>query len=245
MVQRRVRRRRMLRRLRIGGLVVLITVAAGGAAFGIDRMVVSLHHYYAQPGAHHASTTTTPAAPTTTDAPGPPPCVSGQLTGQVSNWVERSGTLYETISLTNVSSDLCSLSGYPVLAANSSNGTALPAATQRVPTLGSSPDAPDAPPGRVLVPPQSRAWFEMSFDAVCDVVLQPGAGPTAQANACYAGSYLQITPPSTASPLLVTEPLRFTYGTAGFAVGPFQTGYPPRAVPISPSSSTTTTPPGL
>ena len=244
MVRRRVRRRRTLRRIRITVLAVLITAAAGGAAFGIDRMVVSLHRYYAQPGPHHATSTTVAPAATTTTVSGPPPCVSGQLTGEVSNWREVSGTMFQAISLTNVSSVLCSLTGYPGLAANSSNGTALPASTQKVPSLGLSPGASAVPASQVAVAPGSRAWFEIAYPAYCAVVLHPGAGPTAEPNACYAGSYLQITPPSTASPLLVTEPLRFTYGTAGFQVGPFQTGPPPRSVPIPASATTTTFPAG-
>ena len=240
MVRRRVRRRRLLRRIRITVLAVLITAGAGGAAFGIDRMVVALHRYYAQPGSHH-TTSTTGAPATTTTASGPPPCVSGQLTGEVSDWRQVSETMFETISLTNVSSALCSLTGYAGLAANSSNGTALPASTQKVPTLGSGLDGPASPPSQVPVGPGTRAWFEIAYPAYCTLVLQPGAGPTAEANACYAGSYLQITPPSTDSPLLVTEPLRFTYGTAGFQEGPFQSGPPPRSVPISPSATSTTT----
>ncbi|HUI04552.1 MAG TPA: DUF4232 domain-containing protein [Acidimicrobiales bacterium] len=244
MVRRRVRRRRALRRLRITVLAVVITLAAGGAAFGIDRMVVSLHRYYAQPGPHHATSTTAAPPATTTTLPGPPPCVGGQLTGEVSNWREVSGTMFQTISLTNVSSALCSLTGYAGLAANSSNGTALPASTQKDASLGLTEDGPAASPAPVPVAPGTRAWFELAYQAHCAVVLQPGAGPTAEADACYAGSYLQVTPPSTASPVLVTEPLHFTYGTDGFQVGPFQPGPPPRSVPIAPSATTTTFPVG-
>ncbi len=228
MVRRRVQRRRLWRRVRFGALVVTVIVAAGGAAFGIDRMVVALRKYYASP-AHSTKVNNTPlsSSPTTTTASGPPNCVSGQLSGTVSNWRAISGTTYETVSLTNISLSPCTLLGYPGLAVNSANGTALPAATQDVATMGASTGSAPAAPERVVVAPEGRAWFELSYPDVCDIVLTPGSGPTASPNACYEGKWLQITPPRTASPLLVPEPLRFTYGIAGFDVGPFSTGSPP------------------
>ena len=88
-----------------------VIVAAGGAAFGIDRMVVALRKYYASPP-HSARGTATPPprrAPTTTTASGPPNCVSGQLSGTVTNWEGISGTTYETVSLTNISLSPCTL----------------------------------------------------------------------------------------------------------------------------------------
>src|SRR5580704_5715067 len=115
MVQRRVRRRRLWRRARVGMLVVGVTIAAGGAAFGIDRMVVALHKYYASPPSSHGSHTTDPSTsdvPHTTLASGPPPCVSGQLSGTVTNWEDISDTTYETVSLTNISLSPCTLLGY-------------------------------------------------------------------------------------------------------------------------------------
>ncbi len=228
MVRRRVRRRRTWRRVRVGVLVLTAIVVAGGAAFGIDRMVVALRKYYASPP-HSTKVSDTPlsSSPTTTTASGPPDCVSGQLSGTVTNWRAISGTTYETVSLTNISLSPCTLLGYPGLAVNSSNGTALPAATQDVATMGVSVGSAPAAPRRVVVAPEARAWFELSYPDVCDVILTPGAGPTATPNACYEGKWLQITPPRTSSPLLVPEPLRFTYGIAGFDVGPFATGSPP------------------
>ncbi len=229
MVRRRVRRRKLWRRARVAILVASVTVAAGGAAFGIDRMVVALRKYYASPshttkGSDASSSST---IPTTTIASGPPPCVSGQLSGTVSNWNAINGTMYEMVSLTNISLSPCSLLGYPGLAVNSANGTALPAATQEVATMGVSTGAAAAGPMRVVVAPEARAWFELSYPDVCDLILTPGSGPTAAPNACYEGKWLQITPPRTSSPLLVPEPLRFTYGIVGFDVGPFGTGSPP------------------
>ncbi len=229
MVRRRVRRRQRWHRARVAILVVVVTVAVGGAAFGIDRMVVALRKYYASPS--HVTKSTTDAAPsstpTTTTASGPGNCVSGQLSGTVTNWQGINGTMYETVSLTNISLSPCTLLGYPGLAVNSANGTALPAATQDVATMGVSNGAAPATPGRVVVAPEQRAWFELSYPDLCNVILTPGSAPTATPNACYEGKWLQITPPRTSSPLLVPEPLRFDYGVVGFDVGPFGTGTPP------------------
>jgi hypothetical protein len=228
MVKRRVRRRRLWHRARVAGLVVAVIVAAGGAAFGIDRMVVSLRKYYASP-AHGAKVGGDPTStsPTTTSVSGPPRCVSGQLSGTVTDWEGINGTTFETVSLTNISLSQCSLLGYPGLAVNSENGTALPAATQDVPTMGASTGSASPTPTAVVVPPEGRAWFEISYPDVCNIILTPGSGPTASPDACYEGKWLQVTPPRTSSPLLVPEPFRFTYGIAGFDVGPFGTGSPP------------------
>jgi hypothetical protein len=244
MVRRRVRRRRMVRRLRVGVLVVAVVLASGGAAFGIDRMVVSLHRYYSS-GPHRTTTTTTVAPVTTTTQAGPPGCVGGQLTGTVPNWRSSSGSMYEIVELTNVSLTPCRLEGYPLLAVNSSNGTALPAAAQEVATLGQAPVGADTSPGigvssqptgagpvPVVVAPRQRSWFELAYGDVCDQILAPGSGPTTGNDVCYGGSILQITPPHTASPIIVTEPVRLNYQVAGFQVGPFEPGDPPGEVPI-------------
>lgn len=228
MVRRRVRRRRQWRRVRVVGLVAGITIGLAAGAFGIDRMVVALQKYYAtQPQARRSTGATTTTAPTTRTAAGPANCVSGQLSGSVSNWQGINGTMFETVVLTNISLSPCLLQGYPGLGVNSQNGTALPAATQQVATMGSSTGESSPTPARVVLPPEGRAWFELSYPDVCNQILTPGAIPTASPNVCYEGKWLQITPPRTASPLLVAEPLRFTYGTAGFDVGPFGAGSPP------------------
>jgi hypothetical protein len=228
MVRRRVRRRRIWRRARVAGLVLGAAITVAAAVFGVDRMVVALHRYYATPsqgsGRGHPSTSTTP---TTTSTSGPPNCVSGQLSGTVTNWQGINGTMYETVSLTNISLSPCTLLGYPGLAVNSANGTALPAATQDVATMGASPGGSAAGPVPVVLAPEARAWFELSYPDVCSVILTPGATPSASPNSCYEGKWLQVTPPKTASPLLVPEPLVFSYGIAGFNVGPFSAGSPP------------------
>jgi hypothetical protein len=250
MVRRRVRRRRAWRRLRVSMLVVLGLLAAGGAAFGIDRMVVSLQRYYASGPSHTGHTTvTTTTAPPVTAPPGPPVCVGGQLTGTVENWYNTGQTMYQIVELTNVSMSACTLQGYPGLAVNGANGTALPAATQDVATLGTnSGNGGSAGPGTggtgtggtgsavtgpVAMSPGAHGWFELSYPDRCYQVLSPGAAPTGGPNVCYLGSWLQVTPPRTTSPLLVTEPVRFTYGTSGFQVGPFQPAPLPRTLQIA------------
>jgi hypothetical protein len=230
MVRRRVRRRRIWRRARLVGLVVTASIAVAAAAFGIDRMVVALHKYYATPSQTSGGSGTTSTIPTTTTASGPSGpsnCVSGQLSGSVTNWQAINTTMYETVSLTNISLSPCTLLGYPGLAVNSANGTALPAATQDVATMGASTGAAAAGPVPVVISPEGRAWFELSYPDVCSVIITPGAAPSASPDACYEGKWLQVTPPRTGSPLLVPEPRRFTYGVAGVNVGPFGTGSPP------------------
>jgi len=240
MVRRRVRRRQLWRRTRIGALVAGAIVVVGGAAFGIDRMVVALTRYYGSP-THTSSHQSTPitSGSTTTVAAGPPGCVGAQLTGTVANWQATAGTTYETVTLTNISTSTCTLDGFPALGANAQNGAALPAPTRNVATLGSSSSspsssAPASAPAPVSVAPGATGWFELAFSDVCSQVLTPGAAPSSSSNACYPGISLQVTPPKTTSSLLVTEPFRFDYGTSGFEVGPLLSGSPPSSPPIGP-----------
>lgn len=230
MVRRRVRRRRLLRRLRVGSMVVGAVIVVGGGAFGIDRMVVAIHHYYAT-GTKSSSTNTTTPTTTTTTTPGPPACASAGLSAYVYDWNETGDTLYETVSLSNISGSPCSLTGYPTLGASAQNGTPLPAPTLDVATLGSTTGASISPTS-LSVAAGTRVWFELDYPDVCYDVLEPGATATDIPNACYAGTFLEVTPPKTSTPLLVSEPLHFTYGTAGFDVGPFVAGTPPVSPPV-------------
>ena len=235
MVRRRVRRRQMWRRTRVGVLVVAGVIAGGSAAFGIDRMVVAIHRYYAgrpHPAGHPAAVTSTTPATTTTTPPGPGVCVGADLTGTVSNWQATSGVTYEIVTLTNISPSGCSLSGYPTLGANAQNGAALPATTRNVATLGFAPGAPTSSAAPVNVGPGATTWFELAFSDNCSQVLTPGAGPSAAPGACYPGQWLQVAPPRTTSAVLVTQPLRFNYGSAGFEVGPFMPAPPPSSPPV-------------
>jgi len=246
MVRRRVRRRRLLRRLRVGVLVVAIVVACGAAAFGIDRMVVSLHRYYAGHGGPAASSTTVVAGaptPTVTATPGPPACTSPQLSVGVWYWIGTGTSIYEILTMSNISGTPCTLVGYPTLGASAFDGAALPAPATDDPSLGSVPGGPPASSAPVTLGPGTRAWFELGFPDNCSVVLVPGAAaPAGVSDACYRGNYLEVTPPRATSPLLVTEPFHFDYGVAGFDVGPFQGGEPPRTPPVP---TATSAPPAL
>jgi hypothetical protein len=203
------------------------------AAFGIDRMVVALTRYYASHPRSPARAVIS-NSPSTTVTTGPPPCVSASLTGGVANWQATGATGYETVALTNISAVPCTLQGYPVLAVNSQSGTALPAATRDVGTLGSGSGGLPASPSQVIVAAGAQAWFELAYSDVCSQVLAPGAGLSSDPGACYEGTWLQVTPPHTVSPLLVSEPVRFTYQSDGFDVGPFEAGAPPPSPPIGP-----------
>ncbi|HTZ09519.1 MAG TPA: DUF4232 domain-containing protein [Acidimicrobiales bacterium] len=236
MVRRRVRRRRRMRRVRTALLVAVGVLGAGGAAFGIDRMVVALHHYYAgRPGPKGSSTTSGAGGSitsTTSTVPGPPACQSPQLGASVYYWIGTGSAIYEIVTLNNIGGSVCTLAGYPTLGASAADGTPLPAPTTDVATLGSVPGGAPAATTPVSLAPGTRAWFEVSFPENCDQVLAPGASAAGVANACYAGTYLQVTPPRAANPLLVNEPLHFDYGTAGFQVGPFQSTPPPSRPPV-------------
>lgn len=235
MVQRRVRRRRLMRRLRLATMVVVGVAVVGGAAFGIDRMVVALHRYYGSHSHSPSTTVLTIAKPaTTTTAPGPPACASVQLSAYVYDWESSAGTTYETVSVSNISGTACSFLGYPALGASDYDGTSLPAPTDDVATLGGATTATSAS-AVLTMAPGARAWFELDYPDVCYQVLEPGQTAAAGAtDVCYDGETLEVTPPRTSSPLLVHEPLRFTYGTAGFDVGPLVAGTPPPSPPLGP-----------
>jgi hypothetical protein len=151
------------------------------------------------------------------------------LSAEVYNWRDVSGTTEETVSLTNISPTLCTLSGYASLGVNAANGTPLPAPTHDVDSFGPPPavgTTTTVPASLVALSPGGRGWFELSFSDVCDHVLPPGATPTGVPNECYAGTWLTVEPVEGAEPLVVSQPLRLTYATAGFLVGPFVAGTP-------------------
>jgi hypothetical protein len=248
--------------MRIAVLSLLATIAVIAAAFGIDRGVIAVHRFYVEH--HHATkrtagTTNRITSTTTTTAPGPPRCDSPQLGATVSDWRETSGTVEEKVSLTNISATPCTLAGYPTLGATAQSGTPLPAPTDDVAGL----DVPGTvgtttPPAPVVLLHGSRASFDVRFANVCSHVLAPGAPATGAPNECYAGIWLEVTPPQGSAPLLVTEPLRLTYATTGFQVGPFQAGNGtplpgppsptipatrPTGPPVTAATSPTTTPP--
>lgn len=249
-------------------MVVSVSVVVLAAAYGIDRLAVVVHKFYAE---HHHShpralgvpSKTTTTKTTTTTIPGPPKCDSPQLNGVVTDWRETDGTVEEMVGLTNISPTTCSLTGYPILGVVAQNGTPLPATNSDQATVGSPPVAvgtttpvgsttpvgtttPSAP---VTLAHGARASFVLAFANTCDQVLEPGQPATGVPNQCYAGVWLDVTPPQGTSPLLVTQPLRLTYATSGFEVGPIQAGdgsplagQPPLTAQTTSPTSPTTSP---
>jgi hypothetical protein len=238
-VRRQVLRRRRWQRLRLAVLVVVATAAVIAAAVGIDRLAVAVHKFYAEH--HHAAPratgTTHPVATataTTTTMVGAARCNSTQLSATVSDWRDTGGAVEETVQLTNISVTPCSLDGYPTLGVGGQNGTPLPAPNADVTTVGQP--APAGPTSTTTVPVSTtpvvpvtmvqgaRASFQLSYANLCTHVLEPGQPATGVPNECYTGIWLEVTPTAGSTPLIVTEPLRLTYATAGFEVGPFQAG---------------------
>ncbi len=228
MVRRQVRRRRRWRRLRVAVLVLLASSAVVAAAYGIDRLAVVVHKFYTEhhhtrpqtTGLNHGTTSTT-----TTTAPGAPRCTSPQLGALVSDWRETGGTVEETVTLTNISATPCTLTGYADLGVVAQNGTPLPAPNDDLASLGAAGGpGSTAPSSPVTVAHGARASFELDFANICDNILEPGEPATGAPNECYAGVWLDVTPPGGTSPLLVTQPVRLTYATTGFQVGPFEVG---------------------
>ncbi|HVC69454.1 MAG TPA: DUF4232 domain-containing protein [Acidimicrobiales bacterium] len=253
-VRRQVLRRRRWRRARIAILSVTATVAVLAAAFGVDRLAVAVHNFYVEhhhPAIHVTGSKKGVTPTTATTVPGPARCDSPQLSATVSDWNESNGTVEEKVSLTNISAAPCSLTGYPTLGAAAQTGTPLPAPTNHLASIGGpEPVGSTIASGPVILVHGARASFVLSFANVCDRVLLPGVPATGTPNECYAGSWLEVTPPQATSPLLVSPPLRLTYATAGFQVGPFQVGDGPplpgqpsptipRTVPTNPPATTT------
>lgn len=215
MVRRQVRRRRRWRRLRVALLVLAASTAVVAAAYGIDRLAVVVHRFYAE---HHHShppgdaVVTTTTSTTSTTVPGSPRCDSPQLTAVVSDWLETSGTVEETVTLTNISPTACTLTGYPSLGVGASDGTPLPAPNDDLASIapsdgGSGSVSTTAPASTTTLPATpvalvhgGRASFELAFANVCDQVLDPGDAATGAAGQCYAGLWLEVTPPLGTSP---------------------------------------------
>jgi hypothetical protein len=241
-VRRQVRRRRRWRRLRVAALVVIASAAVVAAAFGIDRLAVVVHKFYAEHHHLHPQTTTlTTKTTTTTTLPGSPRCDSPQLSASVSDWRETAGSVEEMVTLTNISETPCSLTGYPSIGAVAQDGTPLPAPNAELASLGSSDvNGTATPSSAVTLAHGARASFELVFANTCDHVLEPGEPATGALNECYDGIWLDVTPPQGTTPLLVTQPVRLTYTTTGFEVGPFLAGDGPPLQGQPPLTSPTT-----
>jgi hypothetical protein len=218
---------------------VVVVAAAGAAAVGIDKGLRIGHRYYIRYIEHQGAPQTGPggstgpgaSSTTSTTLSGPALCDASQLNGGVYDWNGTSGTMYENIQLTNSSQQACTLNGFPQVAAADVNGTSLPSPTQNLATLGSATFGITQPGKPLVLNPGDRSWFELDFDESCASVLPTGTPANGTTGACYPGSQLQVTPSKTSAPVLVSEPLRFDYGTIGFQVGPYLPGTPPVTSP--------------
>jgi hypothetical protein len=227
-VRRLVRHRRRVRRAKVASLAVLTVVLVGAAAFGIDRGVVFAHHLWAE---HHRPVTAPSASTTTTTTtvPGPPRCAPTQLNAYLYDWRITAGTLFEVVALANTSASPCTLAGYVGLSVTAPGGATLPGPVHDDPALGGAAGTSTVP---VPVMSGQRAWFELTYPVACASVLAQGQQPSGAPGQCYEGGSLGVLVPQATAALEVTQPLRFTYGTAGFAVGPFGSGTPPSSPPV-------------
>jgi len=226
-----VRRRRWARAARVTSIVLLVLVLGGAAAFGIDRGIVYGRHLWARlhrPSPPAPTTTTLYSAPTTTLPAAA--CTDAGLDAYLYNWRITSGTLYEVVAVTNTSATPCALAGYPTLVALGQTGADLPSPNHQQASLGGGAGATAAP---VLVGPRQLAWFEFSYPVACSTVLVPSASEAVVPGDCFEGATLGISVSTGAGALEVDQPVRFTYGIQGFAVGPFGAGNPPASPPVS------------
>jgi hypothetical protein len=232
-VRRMVRQRRWARLGKVAGITVLVVVVGGAAAFGIDRGVVYGRHLWARlhrPAPPTPTTTTLYSAPTTTLAG--TRCADAQLTGALYTWAIQAGTLYEVVALTNRSTTPCVLAGYAALTAIDTTGAALPSPNHEQSALGTGVDP--SPTG-VLIGPGQQGWFELSYPVSCTTVLVPGPSEAVAPGDCFEAATLKVTVPLGSVGIVVNQPVKFTYGIQGFAVGSFAAGPPPHR-PVVPSA---------
>jgi hypothetical protein len=224
-VRRMVRQRRWARVVKVASWTLLAVVVCGAAALGIDRGVVYGRHLWARlhrPAPPTTTTTTLYSAATTTLAGAR--CADTQLNGYLYNWVIQTGTLYEVVALTNRSTTPCVLAGYPALTALDPAGSALPSPNHPEASLGAGAGAG---PAAVTLGPGQQGWFEFSYPVTCSNVIVPNGSQAVVPGDCFAAATLKVTVPLGSTGSTITQPVRFTYGIQGFAVGPFAAGTPP------------------
>lgn len=230
-VRRIVRRRRALRRARLGALALVGLVVAGAAGYGVVEGIAYGRHLWSaiNPKVTTPSVTTAPGS-TTTSSAGPPACQSAQVDAYLSHWLITGGTLYEIVGLDDTSANPCTLAGYASLAVTSPDGGIVPALLHDDATLGSSGGAATTPLAMVA---GQRAWFEISYPVSCTQILAPGATSSGAAGDCYQGTTLLVLSSSPGTGASVPQPLHFTYGASGITVGPFGAGTPPPSPPVT------------
>ena len=248
-VTRLVRKRRRIRRLKIGSLAIGALILAAAAAFGIDQAVIAARHLSAKifpptPSTSAPKSTTTSSTSTTTVPPGPS-CSAPGMSAVVYDWQRSGSNIYEVVALLNTTSAPCSVYGYPDVAVPGSVPGMVP--ETKVPGLGVAPGSaaagstttyPASTPGATTtaVPTTTsasapdvlsqgqRAWFELSFSDTCSASAPGG---------CLSATALSVTLFAGQPPIALGQPQTFTFGAVGFEVGPVQGGTIPSA-PVVP-----------
>jgi hypothetical protein len=119
-----------------------------------------------------------------------PLCPDGSIGGTAGALLYAGSVDGRRFTLTNTSTSSCQLDGYPGMAVELADGSAV-LATKR----GANPFSADAGISEVVVPPGGSVSFVASWPTTAS----PG-------NQCYRASIVQVTPPNTNYQVFVTVP---------------------------------------
>jgi hypothetical protein len=144
------------------------------------------------------TSTSSPSSTTSTTAAGVTTCLASQLSIGSHAQGAAAGTIYLTVTLTNISSSTCTLSGYPGMQLLGAQGTAIPTNVVRGGLGAGAPAAAQKPPSLVTLLPQQVATFSLMYEDV----------PEGNETTCPTSSRAEITPPNDVTPGVVT--LRIT-----------------------------------
>ncbi len=138
------------------------------------------------------------AAPVTGPSPArsdlPPACRGPQLALSAEGSDAGAGGRSVTLSLRNVGTRVCSLSGYPGVALVDTEGRSL-ADVRSEPVLGAS----GQPTETVVLPPRGKAWFDVRWTVVPDETLGP--------RPCTPATRMRVTAPGDTSPVSLDQSL--------------------------------------
>lgn len=165
--------------------VVAIALAAcsSGTSSTSASSTTSARSQSSVPASNHVTSTTT--VPTTT-----PPrvvnCQPGQLKIANVGSSAGAGQVELTIQMTNVSSSVCSMYGYPGMELLDANGNALPTNVIRAGVTFVTNTAANKAPTRVTVAPNAVAEFALRYEDV----------PVGNETSCPTSTSSRITPPN-------------------------------------------------
>lgn len=136
-----------------------------------------------------SSTTTSTSQPATstssTTASGPPGCQVSQLSIVPQQGSGAAGQIELAMTMTNVSSNTCTLYGYPGLQMLDASGQPLPTNVVRGGTTFGTPVA-NQPPAEVVLTSQHTAAFTLHYEDV----------PVGNETSCPTSSKVEVTPPN-------------------------------------------------